>query len=147
GKLTLEQTDFSLCNSLSHSIKALAWRAYQNGLEFACDISAEVPDMLIGDTARLRQILVNLVGNAIKFTEEGEIVIHVSVDSITGDEVVLHFSVDDTGIGISEDKQARIFEAFEQADGSTTRKYGGTGLGLAISVQLVKMMSGRIWVD
>jgi signal transduction histidine kinase/DNA-binding response OmpR family regulator len=147
GKLNLDCTDFSLTSSLSNSIKALAWRAYQNGLEFACDISADVPDMLIGDAARLRQILVNLVGNAIKFTEEGEIVIRVEVASCTDDDVVLHFSVKDTGIGIPEDKQARIFEAFEQADGSTTRKYGGTGLGLAISVQLVKMMSGRIWVE
>jgi signal transduction histidine kinase/DNA-binding response OmpR family regulator len=147
GKLNLDCTDFSLTSSLGNSIKALAWRAYQNGLEFACDISADVPDMLIGDAPRLRQILVNLVGNAIKFTEEGEIVIRIEVDSCTDDEVVLHFSVSDTGIGIPEDKQARIFEAFEQADGSTTRKYGGTGLGLAISVQLVKMMSGRIWVE
>jgi signal transduction histidine kinase/CheY-like chemotaxis protein len=147
GKLTLEQTDFSLTNSLSNSIKALAWRAYQTGLEFACDISADVPDMLIGDAARLRQILVNLVGNAIKFTEEGEIVIRIEVASYTNDDVVLHFSVTDTGIGISADKQESIFEAFEQADGSTTRKYGGTGLGLAISVQLVKMMSGKIWVE
>jgi signal transduction histidine kinase/CheY-like chemotaxis protein len=147
GKLNLDCADFSLCSSLNNSIKALAWRAYQNGLEFACDISAEVPDMLIGDAARLRQILVNLVGNAIKFTEEGEIVIRVEVDSLTDEETVLHFSVSDTGIGIPLDKQARIFEAFEQADGSTTRKYGGTGLGLAISVQLVKMMNGRMWVE
>jgi two-component system, sensor histidine kinase and response regulator len=147
GKLTIEYTDFSLANSLNNAVKALAWRAYQKELEFACDISSEIPDMLIGDSVRLRQIVVNLVGNAIKFTQQGEIVIRVEVEAITGEEVILHFAVSDTGIGIPENKQARIFEAFEQADGSTTRRYGGTGLGLAISVQLVKMMSGKIWVE
>ncbi len=147
GKLDLDGVDFSLCNSLDNAIKALAWRAYQNGLELACDISSEIPDMLIGDSARLRQIVVNLVSNAIKFTEQGEVVLCVEVDSQTEEHVILHFAVSDTGIGIPEDKQARIFEAFEQADGSTTRKYGGTGLGLAISVQLVNLMGGKIWVE
>jgi signal transduction histidine kinase/DNA-binding response OmpR family regulator len=147
GKLDLDVVDFSLSHSLDNAIKALAWRAYQNGLELACDISSEIPEMLIGDSARLRQVVVNLVSNAIKFTEQGEIILFVEVESQTDEEVILHFAVSDTGIGIPEEKQALIFEAFEQADGSTTRKYGGTGLGLAISVQLVTLMGGKIWVE
>ncbi|MBI3651576.1 MAG: response regulator [Acidobacteria bacterium] len=147
GKLTLDCTDFSLSDSLNNAIKALAWRAYQKGLELVCDLSADIPEMLIGDAARLRQVVINLVGNAIKFTEEGEIVISAEVGAQTADEVIVHFAISDTGIGIPAEKQARIFEAFEQADGSTTRKYGGTGLGLAISVQLVNMMGGKIWVE
>ena len=106
-----------------------------------------VPDALVGDPARLRQIVVNLVGNAIKFTERGEVVVAVETEQQSDDLVRLHFTVSDTGIGIPADKRQVIFEAFSQADTSTTRRYGGTGLGLAISSQLVAMMNGRIWVE
>ena len=147
GKLDLDCSDFSLRDKLSSAIKTLAVRAHQKGLELACDIRHDVPDMLVGDSGRLRQIIVNLVGNAVKFTERGEVLCSVAVESLSADEVCLHFAVSDTGIGISASEQTRIFEAFEQADGSTTRRYGGTGLGLAISSQLVAMMNGRIWVE
>jgi signal transduction histidine kinase/CheY-like chemotaxis protein len=147
GKLDLDPVDFSLRDKLGSAVKTLAVRAHQKGIELAYDIPHHVPDMLLGDPGRLRQILVNLVGNAVKFTERGEVLARVSVASQADNEVCLHFQVSDTGIGISEDKQARIFEAFEQEDGSTTRRYGGTGLGLAISSQLVSLMGGKIWVD
>jgi two-component system, sensor histidine kinase and response regulator len=147
GKLDLDPVDFSLRDKLGSAIKTLAVRAHQKGIELAYDIPHNVPDMLVGDPGRLRQILVNLVGNAVKFTERGEVLARVGVASQTEGEVCLHFQVSDTGIGIPEDKQARIFEAFEQEDGSTTRRYGGTGLGLAISSQLVSLMGGSIWVE
>ncbi|MEN3335895.1 MAG: hypothetical protein V7641_5260 [Blastocatellia bacterium] len=147
GKLDLDCNDFSLRDKLSSALKTLAVRAHQKGLELACDIPHDVPDMLVGDAGRLRQIIVNLVGNAIKFTERGEVLCSVAVESLRADEVCLHFTVSDTGIGIPANEQARIFEAFEQADGSTTRRYGGTGLGLAISSQLVDMMGGKIRVE
>jgi len=147
GKLDLDSTDFNLRDGLGNALRILAMRAHQKGLELVYDIRAEVPEMLLGDPGRLRQIIVNLAGNAIKFTEQGEILVTVRVESRTDGDVELHFAVSDTGIGIPEDKQARIFDAFEQADTSTTRKYGGTGLGLAISAQLVRMMGGRIWVE
>jgi signal transduction histidine kinase/CheY-like chemotaxis protein len=147
GKLDLDPTDFSLRDSLSNAIKTLALRAHRKKLELACDIASDVPDMLIGDSGRLRQIVVNLVGNAIKFTDRGEVLASVKFESRSDDQVCLQFAVSDTGIGIPEDKRSQIFEAFEQADGSTTRKYGGTGLGLAISAELVHMMGGRIWVE
>ncbi|HEV8486816.1 MAG TPA: response regulator [Blastocatellia bacterium] len=147
GKLELDYTDFSLRDSLSSATKVLAIRAHQKGLELACDIHSDVPDMLVGDPGRLRQIIVNLVGNAIKFTEQGEVVVTVRVESRRESQVSLHFAVRDTGIGIPEDKLAKIFGAFEQADSSTTRRYGGTGLGLAISVQLVTLMGGDLSVE
>jgi two-component system sensor histidine kinase/response regulator len=165
GKMDLEKIDFSLHDTVSETMKALAIRADNKGLELAYDIDAALPDTLSGDPGRLRQILMNLVGNAIKFTEHGEVVVHamaesgereaadrppVSEGSSDGGEeaqIVLHFSVADTGIGVPQEKLASIFQAFTQADGSTTRKYGGTGLGLTISRQLVEMMGGRIWVD
>jgi signal transduction histidine kinase/CheY-like chemotaxis protein len=147
GKLELDCSEFSLRDKLNSAIKTLAVRAHQKGLELACEIPPDVPDLLVGDSGRLRQIIVNLVGNAVKFTERGEVLVSVAVDSLTADQACLHFAVSDTGIGIPEDKQARIFNAFEQADGSTTRRYGGTGLGLAISWQLAAMMDGRIWVE
>jgi CheY-like chemotaxis protein/HPt (histidine-containing phosphotransfer) domain-containing protein len=147
GKLELEHTDFSLRDSLSSATKVLAIRAHQKGLELACDIQSDVPDVLVGDPGRLRQIIVNLVGNALKFTEQGEVVVTVEVESSGASQVSLHFAVRDTGIGIPGDKLTTIFGAFEQADTSTTRRYGGTGLGLAISVQLVRMMGGELSVE
>jgi PAS domain S-box-containing protein len=160
-KLELEHTEFELRDSLGDTMKALALRAQQKGLELACYIPAPVPDGLIGDPGRLRQVLINLIGNAIKFTEQGEVVVHVelagdvaaSADSqeksvaAGSPATTLHFSVKDTGCGIPAEKLDRIFEAFEQADTSTTRKYGGTGLGLTISMQIVELMGGRVWVE
>ncbi len=147
GKLELDLIDFSLRDSLEQTIKTLALRAHQKGLELVCDVSEEVPELIIGDPTRLRQIIVNLVGNAIKFTEKGEVVLQAELESHLEDGVGLHISISDTGIGIPHEKQELIFGAFSQADGSVTRKYGGTGLGLAISRQLVEMMRGRLWVE
>ena len=147
GKLDLDPIDFSLRDHLGDTLKTLAVRAHQKGLELAAHILPDVPDELVGDPIRLRQIVVNLVGNAIKFTEQGEVVVRVELAEKQGENIQLHFAVRDTGIGIPADKQEIIFEAFSQADGSTTRKYGGTGLGLSISMQLVKMMGGKIWVE
>jgi two-component system, sensor histidine kinase and response regulator len=147
GKLELNFDEFSLQDSVDEVMKALAVRADQKGIELAYYLRPEVPDLIVGDAGRLRQILVNLVGNAIKFTERGEVVVRIEAESQTDDQVVLHFCVRDTGIGVSIEKQAVIFESFTQADGSTTRKYGGTGLGLAISTQLVHAMDGQIWIQ
>jgi PAS domain S-box-containing protein len=147
GKLDIETIDFSLRDRLGDTMKSLALRAHHKGLELACHIAADVPDGLIGDPGRLAQVVVNLVGNAIKFTERGEVVVRVETESRAEDHVGLHFRVSDTGIGISPEKQRRIFEPFTQADSSTTRQYGGTGLGLTISTKLVDMMGGRIWLE
>ena len=146
-KITLDAIEFKLPESLGDTLKSLAVRASQKGLELACSLSPQVPEYLIGDPGRLRQIILNLVGNAIKFTEKGEVVVQVEVDSQSEDHAMLHFSVRDTGIGIPPEKQQIIFGPFEQADASTTRRYGGTGLGLAITSHLVKLMGGRIWVE
>ncbi len=145
-KLHLEAIEFDLRKTLDQSLKSLAVRAHQKGLELINWIEPNVPDLITGDPVRLTQIVVNLIGNAIKFTEKGEIVVHVTREAEEGSQVGLRFTVSDTGIGIPEDRQRAIFEAFTQADGSSTRKYGGTGLGLSISSQLVAMMSGQIWV-
>src|SRR5437879_2046692 len=147
GKFELEQADFNLRDTLGDTLKTLAVRAHQKGLELSYQVAAEVPDNLVGDFVRLRQIVVNLVGNAIKFTEHGEIVVSVTPDSPTSDGIKLHFEVEDTGIGIPPEKIQQIFDPFAQADASTTRRYGGTGLGLTISTQLVEMMGGRVWVE
>ncbi len=147
GKLELDSAEFSLRATVGRALKPMALRAHEKGLELAIDISWDVPDALVGDPGRLRQILLNLVGNALKFTEQGSVVIRVVAESETPDTAHLHFSVVDTGIGIPPEKQALVFEAFEQADSSTTRRYGGTGLGLAITRRLVAMMGGRIWVE
>ncbi|MEA3212748.1 MAG: two-component system, sensor histidine kinase and response regulator [Chthoniobacter sp.] len=147
GKLDLETISFSLRDCLGTMLKPLGLRADQKGLELTADIPAEMPDHLIGDPMRLRQVLSNLTDNAIKFTEHGDVMLRVEVESATGQEHCLHFSVTDTGIGIPASKQALIFESFSQADGSTTRTYGGTGLGLAIATQLVRQMGGRLWVE
>jgi PAS domain S-box-containing protein len=146
-KLELDRVNFVLRDILEDTLRALAIRAQQKGLELACHVTPEVPDALIGDAERLRRIVVNLVGNAIKFTENGEVVLNASLESRTDQDVVLHFSVTDTGIGIPPAKQKVIFEAFAQGDASTTRKYGGTGLGLSISSQLSELMGGRIWLE
>src|SRR5262249_33764295 len=132
---------------LTDTAATLALRAHKKGLELACHILADVPDDVVGDCGRLRQVLVNLIGNAIKFTDKGEVVVRVEVLARTQSEITLQFSVRDTGIGIPPDKQGLMFKAFSQADTSTTRKYGGTGLGLAISKRLVEMMGGRMWLD
>ena len=147
GKLDLEITDFSLRNSISEMVKIFGVRARQNGLELSSSVAPDVPDALLGDPGRLRQILSNLVDNAIKFTKQGGIALRIETDLRTADEICVHFAVEDTGIGIPQDKQDLIFEAFSQADNSTTRKYGGTGLGLSISSRLVSMMGGKIWVE
>lgn len=149
GKLELDPHEFLLRDSLGETLRTLAHRADAKGLELAAHIAADVPDALIGDSGRLRQVVVNLVGNAIKFTERGEVVVEVTVGRPAGadSQLSLHFAVRDTGIGIAADKLDRIFNEFEQADGSTTRRYGGTGLGLAISRKLVRLMSGQIWVE
>ena len=147
GKLDLDPIDFYLRDHLDETISTLALRAFSKGLELACHTPAEVPDALVGDPGRLRQILVNLIGNAIKFTTSGEVIIHIERGVACDPDVELHFSVRDTGIGIPPDKLGLLFQAFSQVDSSTTRKYGGTGLGLAISAQLVHLMGGRIWVE
>ena len=147
GKLDLDNIDFSLRDNLSETMKTISVRAHEKGLELACHVSHEVPDSVIGDPGRLRQMIINLVGNAIKFTERGEVVLSVNTEFQNGNEIFLHFAVTDTGIGIPVDKQTTIFDAFAQADGSTSRKYGGTGLGLTITSQLVEIMGGRIWVE
>ncbi len=147
GKLDIEAVDFSLGNSLSDTLKALSLRAHQKGLELAHDLQPDVPDAIVGDPGRLRQVIVNLVGNAIKFTQKGEVVVYVQVESQFEKEIQLHFTIADTGIGIPAEKQSAIFEAFTQADGSMSRTYGGTGLGLTISARLVGFMQGRIWVE
>jgi two-component system sensor histidine kinase/response regulator len=147
GRLDLERIDFHLRDSLDDTLATLALRAHNKGLELADHILTDVPDALVGDPGRLRQVIVNLVGNAIKFTTHGEVVVRVALESQTADEVCLHFAVSDTGIGIPADKQQRLFQAFSQVDTSTTRKYGGTGLGLAISARLVGLMGGRIWLE
>jgi signal transduction histidine kinase/CheY-like chemotaxis protein len=147
GKLELESTVFNLRECMAESIKMLAVRARQNGLELTCEILPEVPERVVGDLNRLRQIIINLVGNAIKFTARGQVGLRISLDSQTPDNFQLHFVVTDTGVGIAEEKQKLIFEAFSQADGSTARKFGGTGLGLSISTRLVALMGGKIWVQ
>jgi PAS domain S-box-containing protein len=163
GKLELDPADFGLRAAVGDTLRALATRAHKKGLELACNVQPDVPDALIGDAARLRQVLVNLVGNAIKFTVHGEVVVYVEVagdptpeegaaTAQTGNpavigEVGLRFTVTDSGIGIPQDKQERIFRAFEQEDTSTTRRYGGTGLGLTIAARLVALMGGSITVQ
>jgi two-component system, sensor histidine kinase and response regulator len=147
GKLELEKIGFNLYDCVGDTVKTLALRVHEKGLDMACDVRADIPPHLIGDPGRLRQVLLNLAGNAIKFTEKGEVVIEVTQQSKHDGNVELHFMVRDTGIGIPPEKQQFLFHAFTQADSSTTRKYGGTGLGLAISARLVELMGGRIWLE
>jgi signal transduction histidine kinase/DNA-binding response OmpR family regulator/HPt (histidine-containing phosphotransfer) domain-containing protein len=147
GKLDLDVVELDLADTVADAMKTLALRAHDKGLELAYRIAPEVPEVLGGDALRLRQILLNLVGNAIKFTERGEVIVSIQLQSLDAREVTLHFKVRDTGMGIPRNKQRVIFEAFAQADGSTTRKYGGTGLGLTISSRLAEMMGGKLWVE
>ncbi|MGA9183062.1 MAG: response regulator, partial [Candidatus Acidiferrales bacterium] len=147
GKIDLEAVDFNLRDCLEATLKTVAVRSDEKGLELLCEIAPEVPEMVVADSSRLRQILINLVGNAIKFTDEGEVAVRVRLDAADGDKRLLHFTVTDTGIGIPPEKQKLIFDPFTQADTSTTRKYGGTGLGLSISSRLIKMMGGKIWLE
>jgi signal transduction histidine kinase/DNA-binding response OmpR family regulator len=147
GKLDLDYVDFALGEALDQIMKDFSLRASQKDLELACEVVPGIPEMLVGDPARLRQIVNNLVGNALKFTEHGEIVVTADLESREDDSLLLHFTVRDTGIGIPAEKQGKIFDAFSQADGSTTRKYGGTGLGLTVSMGLVGMMGGRMWLE
>ena len=147
GMLELDAEPFSLRACVADTLKALAMRAQEKGLEIVLDVAQDVPDALVGDAGRLRQILVNLVGNAIKFTPEGEVAVRVEYRSRARGAAELEFRVKDTGIGIPRERQDAVFDAFAQADSSTTRVYGGTGLGLAISASLVGLMGGRIWLD
>jgi signal transduction histidine kinase/CheY-like chemotaxis protein len=147
GKLELEATEFDIRDSIGVVLKALALRAHQKDLELTCDIASDVPMRVIGDPVRLNQVITNLVGNAIKFTERGEVSLHVHAESLDAEHVALRFAVTDTGIGIPPEQQKKIFDPFSQADHSITRKFGGTGLGLSISVQLIAMMSGKLAVE
>lgn len=147
GRLDLEQSVFDLRESLGDTMKSLAIRAHRKGVELAWHVEPQVPEFVIGDRYRLRQIIVNLVGNAIKFTDAGEIVVETTDEARTDKDIQLKFSVRDTGCGIPPAQQQRVFQAFEQADESTSRRYGGTGLGLAICSRLVELMGGRIWLE
>ena len=147
GRLALDPIEFNLREHLGHAMKSLAVGAHQKDLELACFVPPELPEFVIGDPVRLRQVLLNLTGNAIKFTDQGEVVLRVEEEQGDPDHLNLHFTVTDTGVGIPKDKQKIIFEPFTQADTSTTRRYGGTGLGLSISMRLIEMMGGRIWLE
>ena len=147
GKLEFETIEFDLRQTVEAMLNLLGVRAAAKNLELACDLGPDVPSRVLGDPGRLRQILINLTGNAIKFTEHGGVTIRVERLSDSAEEVELHFSVEDTGIGIPLNKQRHVFSAFAQADSSSTRTFGGTGLGLTISSQLVEMMGGRIWLE
>jgi signal transduction histidine kinase/DNA-binding response OmpR family regulator len=147
GKLDLEVVDFDLGDTLEETIRSLAPRAHEKGLELAYHVAPDVPMGLGGDPVRLRQILINLINNAVKFTEAGEVVLWVQREKTDGERVTVQFTVSDSGVGIPLDKQSKIFESFTQADASTTRRFGGTGLGLAIVSQLVALMGGRVWVE
>src|ERR1035441_2649313 len=147
GKFDLDLIDFDLSALVHNSVKPLALKAELGGVELLCRIDPAVPDLVHGDPIRVRQVLTNLAGNAIKFTSKGEIEIAVGVESLGDEFIVLHFSVRDTGIGIALDQREAIFEPFRQADITMTRKFGGTGLGLSISSRLVHMMGGKIWLE
>ena len=147
GRLELDPVPFNLRDHIEESARVLAVKAHEKGLELVCNVQSDVPEYVVGDVTRLRQILVNLLGNAVKFTEQGEVALDVSLASQEHGKLGLHFAVRDTGIGIPKEKQQLIFDAFTQVDGSTTRRFGGTGLGLTISARLVNAMNGQIWVE
>ena len=147
GQMSLDPHEFRLRDSIGDTLHSLEFRAAEKGLELAIRVDPEVPDYLVGDFGRLRQIFYNLIGNAIKFTEAGEVLVELELRSKEGDAACLHFSVCDTGIGIAPEKQKLIFDSFTQAEGSTTRRFGGTGLGLTISRQLVELFGGELWLE
>ncbi len=147
GKLAFDACEFELQETVAEAVRTMALRAHQKNLELAYQVDSSIPSFLVGDADRIKQVLINLLGNAIKFTEAGEVILRVKVECQEGDELQLQFSVADTGVGIPVEKQQVIFEAFSQADASTTRRFGGTGLGLAISSRIVALMGGRLWVE
>jgi signal transduction histidine kinase/CheY-like chemotaxis protein len=147
GKAELENRPFNLRDTLEGVMRTLALRADEKGLELLCELAPDTPELVRGDSSRLGQVVTNLIGNAIKFTHEGEVALKVDVAERDGEERILHFSISDTGIGIPAEKHALIFDPFAQADTSTTRKYGGTGLGLSISTRLVRLMGGKMWLE
>jgi CheY-like chemotaxis protein len=147
GQLALDVIPFDLSDCFATTVKLLAARAHVKGLDLAYEIRPDVPTALLGDPSRLRQVITNLIGNAVKFTEHGEVVLTVEAETQTDRDAILRFSVSDTGIGVPQEQHGAIFKPFIQADGSTTRKYGGTGLGLAISMNLVALLGGRIWLE
>jgi len=147
GRLELDPVPFNLRDHIENTTRTLALKAHEKGLELICDVNSDVPEYVVGDVTRLGQVLVNLIGNAIKFTEYGEVELKVELASQELNQLGLRFIVRDTGIGIPKEKQHMIFDAFSQVDGTTTRKYGGTGLGLTISARLVEAMGGKIWVE
>ena len=146
-RLDLDRHEFELRETVGDAARLLALRAAQKGLELACHVAADVPELLLGDASRLRQVLLNILGNAVKFTERGEVVLGVTVEAASAESATLRFAIRDTGIGIAPEQQEQIFLAFTQADASTTRRFGGTGLGLAIATRLVELMRGRLWVE
>jgi PAS domain S-box-containing protein len=146
-RLDLESVELDVRETVGDAAKLLALRAAEKGIELACHVRPDVPQLVVGDAGRLRQVLLNIVGNAVKFTNQGEVVVRCGVETVDGDRTTLRFEVSDTGIGIAPEKQRQIFQAFTQADSSTTRRYGGTGLGLAIALRLVELMGGRLWVE
>ncbi len=147
GRLDLDETTFELRAELETALKTVSLRAHQKGVELLCDVRQDVPDAIVGDPVRFKQVVVNLISNAVKFTEFGEVVVRAEAMSVNETQAELHFAVSDTGIGIPSEKLATIFEAFTQADNSTTRRFGGTGLGLTICKRLVGMMGGELWVE
>ena len=147
GRLELDPIAFHLPDAVAETVKALSLRARKKGLKIAYEVASDVPENLVSDPGRLRQVLTNLAGNAIKFTEQGEVIVRAALEARSNEKLTLHFTVADTGIGIPREKHALVFEAFAQADGSTTRNYGGTGLGLAICSRLVALMNGAIWLE
>jgi signal transduction histidine kinase/CheY-like chemotaxis protein len=147
GRLELDAVEFNLRDVVEETLRGAALRAHEKALELTCHIDPQIPEYVVGDSGRLRQVLVNLVGNAVKFTSQGEVMVQLKLNSLRNHDLGVQFSVTDTGIGIPAEKHSFVFEAFAQADGSTTRNYGGTGLGLAISSRLVTLMGGRIWLE
>jgi two-component system sensor histidine kinase/response regulator len=147
GKISMESVDFDLEQVMSGVSAVIGDKVFDKGLELLFDVAPDVPRYLVGDPLRVGQILLNLVSNAVKFTERGEVLVQVRVDGRNGDGTLLKFSVRDTGIGMTPEQTIRLFREFTQGDGSTTRKYGGTGLGLTISKRLAEIMGGKIWVD